>query len=126
MRSATSRARCEARGFALPRDLIETVGDLARVAARKRRAARWRRPDADEHARYGAVVDVFADALHAVATLDGETWIMGERMFSGFPDPDRFMVAFLDSEGRVIAAADLDPLPSAWTVSVELRDRHRP
>lgn len=112
------RARCEALGFALPRDLAETVGDVARVAARKRRAARWRRPDADDHARYGAVVEVFADLLHAVATPDGETWLMGERLFSGFPDPETYMVAFLDPGGRVIAAADLTRLPAAWTMPV--------
>ena len=110
------RARCDALGFALPRDLSETVGDLPRVAARKRRAARWRRPAPEDYARYGAVVEMFADLLHAIATPYGETWLLGERLFSGFPDPDAYMVAFLDAEGRVIAAADLSSLPPAWTM----------
>lgn len=62
-------------------------------------------------------MDGFADALLAVTTCDGETWILAERLFSGFPAPDTFMVVFLDVAGRVIAAADLACLPSTWTLS---------
>ena len=112
----TLRARCEALGYALPRSLAETAADWPRVAARKRRVVRWRRPDPEDYAWFGAVVKVFADSLYAVATPDGETWIMGERLFSGFPDPDTYMIVFLDPESRVIAAADLTYLPAAWAM----------
>ncbi len=63
---------------------------------------------------------MFADALDAVATAEGETWLMGERLWFGFPDPPRFMVVFLDAESRVIAATDLDRLPRGWTIPVVL------
>lgn len=96
--------------------MAETVGDLARVEDRKRRAARGRTPDPDHHARYGAVVEMFADLLNVVATPAGETWLLGERLFSGFPDPETYTVIFLDAESRVVAAADLTRLPSAWTL----------
>lgn len=120
------RARCEALGFALPRGVIETVGDRAAVAARKRQATCWRHPEPGEQARYEAIVDVFADWLHAVATPDGETWLLGERLFCGFSDPDRYMVVFLGTGNRVIGATEMHYLPRRWAMPPDLahaRDR---
>lgn len=116
------RARCEALGFALPRSVTETIGDRVAVAARKRRATCWRHPEPGEQIRYEAIVDVFADGLHAVATPDGETWLLGERLFCGFPNPDQYMVVFLGTGNRVIGATEMSRLPRRWTVPVEFTD----
>ena len=110
------RARGAAFGVALPRTMMETITDLFRIAARKRRAVWWRHPDPEERARFGPVVELFADALDAIATPADETWLIGERVWCGFPDPPCYLVVFLDAEGRVIAAADLDRLPRGWTM----------
>lgn len=110
------QARAEALGFTLPRTVIETAADLPRTAARKRRAARWRHPEPGELARFGAVVELFTEGLDAIATVHGETWLMGERLWFGFPDPPRYVVVFLDAEARVIAAADLNHLPRGWAM----------
>jgi hypothetical protein len=48
------------------------------------------------------------------AEADGETWIIMERLFSGFPDPPAYAVFFLSAEGRVIAATDMELLPGRW------------
>ena len=71
------RARGEALGFALPRTIVETVTDLPRAAARKRRAVQWRHPGPAEQERFGPAVELFADALNAIAELDDEIWLMG-------------------------------------------------
>ncbi len=112
------RSRGAALGFALPRNLAETVVDRLRIATRERRMVSWRHPDSEERARFGGVVEMFADALDAIATSEGETWLMGERLWFGFPDPPRYMVVFLDAESRVIAATDLDRLPQGWMIPV--------
>lgn len=71
-------------------------------------------PDAEEHARYDVILDLFADFFVAIATPDGETWLLGEQMFAGFPDPPRYVIFFLGRSGTVIATAERNTLPRGW------------
>ena len=86
-----------------------------RYRACRRRFVRWRQPTAAEAARWDAhpVVGRFADS-YAVACVDGQDWVLRDRIWSGWPDPPEFAFFVLDTEA-IRVAIDFDGWPSAWT-----------
>ena len=91
---------------------------MNRPEAEKRlaRAVTWRLPTNAErdafstHRRLSQV----ADALIAAADVDGESWILCERDWSGFPDPPPFAFFAYQSDGTTICEADLEDPSSEW------------
>ena len=55
-----------------------------------------------------------ADDLIAAADIHDESWILLERMWSGFPDPPPFVFIAFRSNGSQVCAADLDGLSPSW------------
>ncbi len=97
----------------------QTLLDDLRFAVRFWRAAgmpvTWRRPTPAEAARIEAdpVMSRFGDTTVAVATVNGQNWVIGERDWWGWPDPPRYVFFALRSTVIEIAR-DLHVIPRAW------------
>ena len=91
---------------------------MNRAEAEKRLAlaTTWRLPTEaeqeafSEHRRLSKV----ADALIAAADVNGESWILCERDWSGFPDPPPFAFFAYRSDGATICEADLESPSPSW------------
>jgi len=101
----------------LPNPLL--YGVPARPAEVKKRlalASDWRLPTATEQAAFKAHrhLSGLADALIAAADVDGESWILLERDWAGYPDPPRFAFLAYRPDGSTICEADLDDPSPLW------------
>ena len=82
----------------------------------KKQQTVWRRPTSDEEQFYDQhpLFGRFADDTCAIAQIGDETWIVRERIWHGWPDPERYaFFAFAGDEIR--CAADFDYWPRVWT-----------
>ena len=91
---------------------------FARAEAEKRLgiAADWRLPTTTERSAFSAHrrLSKVADSLIAAADVSGESWILLERDWSGFPDPPPFAFFAYRSNGETICEADLDQPSPLW------------
>ncbi len=81
----------------------------------RRRVIQWRL-DAEAFERAVTVLPRlgdFGDRTYATAQVSGQTWIVRERFFHGWPDPPRFAFFSLE-DNRLWAAADFADWPVAW------------
>ncbi len=113
-------------GFVSYKDLPEdgfgqsTMSDL-RFAARFRKFSKrstvWRRPTEQEERYYDQhhVWSRFGNETYAITEIEGETWIVRERIWHGWPDPERYIFLALAGDD-VRCATDFDHWPQAWTL----------
>lgn len=91
---------------------------VARAEAEARLAITtdWRLPTATEQAAFAAHrrLSKVADSLIAVADVGGESWILMDRIWAGFPDPPAYAFFAYCADGSTICEADLDDLPRTW------------
>lgn len=92
-----------------------------RFRARRRAPAQFQRLALDESRRWSAdprfepfVDGVFWAARPGPGRFAGELWLLGDRMFNGWPDPPEWGYWALDDRGAVRCAWDFDEWPPAW------------
>lgn len=103
------------------------LGDLIRDARwrigfrrRRRLEAALRKPSPEERKRWDADprFEPHTDGIEWLGERGGETgretWLIGERLWHGWPDPPQWAFWALDETGAVVCAADFDDWPSAW------------
>ncbi|WP_235919520.1 hypothetical protein [Aureimonas psammosilenae] len=100
--------------------LGQSLADDLRWARRFREARRlalpWRAPSAEDDRRIRAhpTMGRFADAVVALADWESRRWIVMERDWHGWPDPERYVLFVLEGE-TIWLARDFDRWPSGWS-----------
>lgn len=107
--------RCE-------RSMLQDFIDLFRFRARRRAAARFAPVCMPARWRwsYDARFEAYSDGIEWVGRpsappFAGEFWLVGDRLFHGWPDPPEFAFWALGGDGRLRCAAEFDWWPAAWT-----------
>lgn len=99
----------------LGQSLLKELRWWWRFRRARRSALAWRTPSIEEsreipeHPTMGRV----ADAAVALAEWEGRQWIVLERDWHGWPDPERYVLFVLERE-EVWLAHDFDRWPDAW------------
>lgn len=96
----------------LAQDLIWSL----RFRRRRRRSVEFRRPCWPAFTRwsYDPRFERHTDGIDWLTRSGEEFWLVGERLWHGWPDPPQWAFWALDAEQRLIAAADFDLWPPAW------------
>lgn len=90
-------------------------GRRKRIAARFRRLCRPAMTRWSCDPRFEPHVDaVVMAARPGRGPFDGELWLIGDRIWSGWPDPPEFAFWALGRDGAVRCAWDYDGWPAAW------------
>ncbi|UAJ12765.1 hypothetical protein [Polymorphobacter megasporae] len=99
---------------AFGQSLIDDIRFLVRFQRCRSTPVTWMPATACEKKRWDAhsVIGRFGDP-YAVAVVNGEEWVVRERIWHGWPDPARF-VFFAVSDERIRVAVDFNAWPQVW------------
>ncbi|WP_294325240.1 hypothetical protein [uncultured Sphingomonas sp.] len=96
--------------------LLDDLRFWRRFRRARRRPILWRMPTDAERAVIDAhpILGRFGDDTIGIAEVDGERWIVRDRVWHGWPDPPRH-VFFATVGDTIRAATDFDRWPPRWT-----------
>lgn len=99
----------------LGQNLAEELRWWRRFRRARRSPLSWRAPGVEENREIltHPTMKRFADAAVALAEWEGRRWIVLERDWHGWPDPERYVLFVLENE-EVWLAWDFAQWPDAW------------